>query len=91
MAGPKNTEGKEMKKEKCANCGSNLVSRKVEYDKKVGQKRVLFESVPASVCLSCDEVWLDGKVAEKMEQLFRAEIKPIKWLKIPIYPFSQAA
>ena len=80
-----------MKKENCANCDGTLVRRKIEYDKKIGEKRVLFEDVPALVCSSCDEVWFDGKVAEKMERLFQKGIKPTRWVKVPIWSFSRAA
>lgn len=80
-----------MKKERCANCGGILLFQKVEYDKKIGDKRILFEDVPALVCSSCEEVWIDGKVAEKMEKIFQKGNRPTRWIKIPIWSFSKAA
>ena len=80
-----------MKKEHCANCSGILISRKIDYDKKIGSKRVLFQDVPASVCSSCDEVWIEGKVAEKMEKLFAKGKKPTRWIKIPIWSLSRPA
>ena len=80
-----------MKKERCANCCGILVLQKVNYEKKVGEKRVLFEEVPALVCSSCDEIWIEGKVAEKMERIFQKGSKPVRWIKIPIWSFPKAA
>lgn len=80
-----------MKKEKCTNCGGFLLPKKVDYDKKVGGKRVLFEEVPALVCTSCDEIWIEGKVAEKMERLFLEGKKPTRWIKVPIWSLAKAA
>lgn len=80
-----------MKREQCASCGGILVARKVTYEKIVGIQRVLFEQVPARVCSACDEVWIDGKIAEKMERLFRKKLHPTRWLKIPVLSFSRAA
>jgi len=79
------------KKEKCADCGGVLVLQKVTYDKKADGKRVVFENVPAAVCSSCDEVWIEGKVAEKMEKIFRKGEKPTRWLKVPLWSLSKAA
>ena len=91
MAGPSDTKGEKMKKERCANCNGILMVQKVDYEKKVGRKRVLFEEVPALVCSSCEEVWLEGKTAEKMERIFNKGQRPSRWVKIPIWSFSKAA
>lgn len=80
-----------MKNESCANCGGLLVPQKIEYEKKIGEKRMLFEDVPASVCASCDEIWIEGKIAEKMEGIFHKGIRPTRWVKIPIWSLSRAA
>ena len=80
-----------MKKELCATCGGTLVKDTISYDKKIGRKRVLFEDVPAKVRSSCDEVWIDGKVAEKMERLFHKGKKPVRWISIPVWSLSRAA
>ena len=80
-----------MKTKKCAACGGVLVGKKVEYEKCVGTKRMFFENVPASVCVSCDEIWLEGKVAEKIEKVFQKSLKPKTWIKVPVWSFSKAA
>lgn len=80
-----------MKSKKCASCGGILVSKKIEYEKCVGSKRMIFENVPASVCASCDEVWLAGSVAEKIEKVFHKNLKPKSWIKIPVWAFPKAA
>lgn len=80
-----------MKKNKCASCGGILVRQKIDYEKKVGEKRALFEAVPAWVCTSCDEVWLDAKVAEKMEQIFKKSLKPTRWVRIPLWSLARLA
>lgn len=91
MARPQNKEGKEMKKEQCAQCGGTLLHKTISYDKKVGAKRVLFEDVPALVCSDCDSVWMDGKVAEKMEEIFHNGKEPTRWATIPIWSLAKAA
>lgn len=80
-----------MKREQCAYCGGTLLHKKIVYDKKVGEKHLLFEEVPASVCSDCDAVWIDGKIAEKMEQIFNNGQKPTRWAKIPVWSFPKAA
>lgn len=77
-----------MKKEKCASCGGLVIPKKVEYEKKMGSHRLLFEQVPAKVCTSCDEVWIEGKIAEKMEKLFQKGIKPTRRITVPVWSFS---
>ncbi|MBF0104711.1 MAG: YgiT-type zinc finger protein [Deltaproteobacteria bacterium] len=78
-----------MKKNACAKCGGILVKQKIDYEKKVGEKRALFEAVPASVCTSCDEVWLDAMVAEKIEEIFNKSLKPTRWVKVPLWSLSR--
>ena len=80
-----------MKKGKCAKCGGILLLKKIDYDKKVGEKRMLFENVPTLVCSSCDEIWLDGKIVEKMERVFQKGVKPTRWISIPVWSFPKAA
>lgn len=80
-----------MRKQRCASCGGFLVAQNIVYEKKVGEKRVVFENVPAMVCASCDEVWFDGKTAEKIERLFQKKILPSRWLKVPVFSYSHAS
>ena len=68
-----------------------MVPQKISYDKKVGRRMLGFENVPALVCSACDEVWLDGKIAEKMEKIARKGSKPTRWIKVPIWSLSHAA
>ncbi len=79
-----------MKKNLCANCGGKLKAKKIEYEKKMGEKRAIFDDVPAHVCSECHEVWIDGKVLEKIESIFLKGTKPKKWLKVPVWSFSHA-
>lgn len=78
-----------MKPKTCANCGGALVKQEIDYEKKVGNRRALFENVPAQVCTRCEEVWLDASVAEKIEKLFWKSLRPKKWLRIPILSLSK--
>ena len=55
------------------------------------EKRMLFENVPTLVCSACDEIWLDGKVLEKMEKVFQKGAKPTHWISIPVWSFPKAA
>jgi YgiT-type zinc finger domain-containing protein len=80
-----------MKKELCVNCGGILIKQLVEYEKTVGSKKMLFEDVPALVCSCCDEIWIDGKVAEKMERIFKKNIKPKRYITLPVWSLSRAS
>lgn len=80
-----------MKKEKCANCAGTLVPQKVVYEKNVGGRRVLFEDVPALVCSDCDEIWIEGKIAEKMERIYRKGLNPTRRITLPVWSLSKVA
>lgn len=80
-----------MKKEKCANCGGLLVAQKIMYEKNVGGRRVFFEDVPARICSNCDEIWIDGKTAEKMERIYQKGLKPTRRITLPVWSLSKVA
>lgn len=76
-------------KRKCPNCGGMMVAKQIEYEKKIGSKRMLFEDVPADVCVSCEEVWIDGKVLQNLEKVFLKPKKTSRYLSIPVLSYSK--
>lgn len=76
------------KAEQCAVCGGKLVSRKVRHDQHWGDKIVVFEDVPARVCLSCGETWLSSKVVRTIDKLLTKQNKPRKRMLVPVWSLS---
>ena len=95
MAGPQNAEGeKNMKRQnkngKCAVCGGRLLSKLVKHDQHWGEQLVVFEDVPANVCLSCGEVWLDAKIVRAMNNLLVIHAKPTRTIDVPVWNLAKA-
>lgn len=66
-----------------------MVAKEIEYEKKIGSKRMLFEDVPADVCVSCEEIWIDGKVLQNLEKVFLKPKKTSRYLSIPVLSYSK--
>lgn len=79
------------KRNYCAACGGILVKDIIRYDKRCGNDVAIFEKVPAETCPQCGEVWIDGKVMEKIERLFLKKSKPQYKISIPVWELKKAA
>ena len=73
---------------KCAVCGGLLVNRVIKYDQHWGEQIVVFEDVPARVCLACGETWLSGKVIQAMERILAGQRKPKRRIAIPVWSLA---
>ncbi len=73
---------------KCACCGGRLIEKLVRHDQHWGEQIVVFEDVPARVCLSCGETWLSAKVVQKMDKILSQQRKPTKKMTVPVWSFS---
>lgn len=72
----------------CAVCGGRLVERSVKYDQHWGEQIVVFEDVPARVCLSCGETWLSAKVINMMEKILTKQRKPQRKITVPVWSLA---
>lgn len=76
------------KSSKCAVCGGKLITKRVSYDQHWGEQLVLFEDVPASVCLDCGEIWLSAKTIKTMDNILSKKTKPTKKIQVPVWSLS---
>lgn len=72
----------------CASCGGKLIQKKIKYDQHWGDDIVIFEDVPARVCLACGEIWLNSKVIRAMERILKQGKKPNKKMSVPVWSLS---
>ena len=68
----------------CAKCGGKLIDKVMTIDQHWGDELIIFEDVPAEVCIDCGEVWLSAETSEKMERVIK-EKKPAKTKEIPVW------
>lgn len=69
----------------CAICGGNLHSKKISLDRLIENHLYLFEDVPVQICDQCDEIWIPGREAERMDQILQKKLKPKKEILVPVY------
>jgi hypothetical protein len=57
-----------------------------------GERLVVIDDVPATVCLQCGEQYFDATVSEAMEKLALASpAGQHRTLRVPVVPFAKAA
>ncbi len=49
---------------------------------------VLFEDVPAWVCVQCGEIWLSAEAARKLDERLAGELKPRRYISMPVVAFA---
>lgn len=74
-----------MKDSLCAICGGKLQTQKITLDRLVEGHLYLFERVTVQVCDQCNEIWIPGSEAERMDQAIQGKIKPCKEISVPVY------
>lgn len=73
----------------CDFCGGKLEEKTVTYDKRWGDMLYTFEGTPALICAQCGEKYLEGEVAEKLENIIKSEKKPHRFKEVPVFEFSK--
>lgn len=74
--------------EPCAACGGATTSKRLDLDRHIYGKWVLFEDVPAHVCVDCGEVWLDAAVLRAMESAVADGRTPSRQVEIPSFSLA---
>ncbi|MBI2340147.1 MAG: type II toxin-antitoxin system MqsA family antitoxin [Deltaproteobacteria bacterium] len=77
------------KSDRCASCGGLLMSKKINFDQHWGSDIVVFEAVPARVCVLCGEVWLSSPVLKKMDRILLERRKPCRRLSVPVWSLER--
>ena len=69
----------------CAQCGGRLHRKKATLDRLVEGHLYLFEDVSVQACDQCQEVWIPGSLAERMDQAIQGKLKPKRRIPVPVY------
>ena len=59
----------------------------IRYSLSVGDKLVIVENVPASVCERCGETTLRPEVVERLQETIWQGRTPVRVLETPVYEF----
>lgn len=74
-----------MKDKVCAICGGEVIKRKTTLDRMINGNLYLFENVEVLACNQCGEIWIPGRIAEKMDQIIQQHLKPKRKILVPVY------
>ncbi len=73
---------------KCEVCGTGERREQlIRYTLSIGDKLVVVEHVPASVCDRCGETTLQPEVVERLQQTISQSGPPVRVLETPVYEF----
>lgn len=73
--------------ETCEYCSGVIVEKRVTLHRKVNEKYVLIESVPAGVCTECGARYYTANVLKTIEESIRGRRKAEREALVPIYTF----
>ena len=69
----------------CAVCGGRIQEKKMTLDRIWEDRLYLFEEVNVLVCKECGEIWVPGRIAEKMDRVNQEKLKPKKKVLVPVF------
>ena len=75
---------------KCVFCGGNTEERLVTFSYEEGDRHLLVENVPAQVCTKCGEKTYSPEVTDKLLRFARAEFRPVRTIRVPVFNFEAA-
>ena len=76
---------------KCLVCHWKMVDGKVTVDLRVGDKLLIIESVPATVCQHCGERVFTPEITRKLQTLAKQRKKPPRTVSVPVFSLDKAA
>jgi len=74
----------ERKVQLCAICGGALKKTTITHEEKRAGKLCLFQHVPARVCQTCGEVWIDERTLQVIDRLIKKG-EPARTVETPVY------
>jgi len=74
-----------MKDSLCPICSGKLQAKKTIIDRMVNEHLYLFEDVSVLSCKQCEEIWIPGKTAEKMELAIQGKLQPKRSIHVPVF------
>lgn len=75
------------RKTRCAVCGGKLRSTTIIHEERQETRLCLFQNVPAQVCTTCGEIWIEDATLREVERLLR-EGEPVHMMQTPVYDFA---
>lgn len=71
--------------ETCEYCGGRIVEKRVTLHRKVKNKYVIIEDVPAGVCVECGTRYYAANVLKTIEASIRGRRKAQREVLVPVY------
>ena len=71
--------------ETCEYCGGKIVEKRVTLHRKVKNKYVIIEDVPAGVCMECGTRYYAANVLKTIEASIRGRRKAQRKVLVPVY------
>jgi YgiT-type zinc finger domain-containing protein len=71
--------------ETCEYCDGKIVEKRVTLHRKVKNKYVIIEEVPAGVCTECSTRYYAANVLKTIEASIRGRRKAQREVRVPIY------
>jgi len=76
------------KGERCEYCSGTIVEKRVNLTRKIGDRYVLIENVPAGVCTECGTRYYTANVLKTVEEIVRGRRKAEREVLVPVYSMS---
>ncbi|MBI4487655.1 MAG: type II toxin-antitoxin system MqsA family antitoxin [Deltaproteobacteria bacterium] len=74
---------------KCLVCHWEMADQKVTVDLRVGDKLLVVENVPATVCTHCGERVFSPEVTRRLQALAKQRKKPPRTLTVPVFSLGK--
>ena len=68
-----------------------MTEKPITVDLRVGNKLLVIEKVPATVCEHCGEKVFSPAVTKKLQDLAKRRKKPPRTLKVPVFSLEKGA
>jgi YgiT-type zinc finger domain-containing protein len=74
-------------KELCAVCGHETRKTTITHEEQRNGHFYLFQDVPAFVCTSCGEIWIEETTLKEIDRLIK-EGEPIRMVETPVFDLA---
>ncbi len=76
---------------KCLVCGSEMTKKKIPVDLRIGDKLLVVEQVPATVCDHCGEKVFAPTIATKLQALGKHRSNAQRTLRVPVFSMDKVS
>jgi YgiT-type zinc finger domain-containing protein len=71
--------------EHCEYCNGLIVEKIIDLPRKVGEKYILIQDVPAGVCAECGARYYTANVLKTMEEIVRGRVQAEREILMAVY------